>query len=388
MIYLDNAATTKIAPEVLEAMLPYLTEEYGNPSAQYSLAWSAKEAVEKARLQVAKEINAESNQIFFTSGATESNNWVYHICKEYCALKHGYGCSSFLKSDIEHHSVSGTMYTDAWRYGTIFERCLDIDTRNDELHFDLVSHMMVNNETGEIFNIKTMVNMCHNRGTYVLFHADATQAIGHMPVDVKDLDIDFLSLSGHKFHAPKGVGVLYIKEPEKYKPMLLGGGQERGMRAGTENVASIVGLGRAIELFGYKKDVQDKIQILSNKLRSKIAEKQGDRFLDLSSFEEKTCFESLRLPKSQIATILNFCFKGISGEALQIYLETQDICVSTGSACNSGSETTSHVLKTMGVPEEYIKGSIRISLSEYTTEEEIDCVAKAITEYVDKWGKI
>ena len=224
-IYLDMAATTPITKPILEAMLPYLTENYGNPSSLYSLGTKAKAGIENAREQISKAINAKPKQIIFTSGATEANNWV---------------CSNFNRvmcSPIEHHSILNNPR--ALKKSPF----ISLEGELYEQIPSLYSHMFVNNEIGEIYNIKAMAEICHKHNT--LFHSDGTQAFSHIPIDVVDLDVDFLSLSGHKFHSPKGTGILYIKEPNKFKPFLYGGAQENKLRAGTENVASIVGMGKA-----------------------------------------------------------------------------------------------------------------------------------------------
>ena len=234
---------------------------------------------------------------------------------------------------------------------------------------DLVTHMWINNETGEIYNIKEMAKICHQMK--VPFHTDSTQAYGHIPIDVKDLNVDSLVLSGHKFHAPKGVGILYLKEPDKYKPMLYGGGQEKHLRAGTENVAGIVGMGKACELHNY--NFKNNLHIYQLK-------------------EHLTYFIQNNIPnvvinsplETTVSNILNVSFKGIEGESLMLLFDRQGICVSSGSACNSGSLEPSHVLKDMGVPDDYIYGTVRFSLSRYNTLEEIIETEKVLKETIEK----
>ena len=349
-IYLDNAATTPIAKSVLDAMMPYLTEQYGNPSSLYSLGRTAHKAVETAREQIANAINAESSQIFFTSGATESNNWV---------------CSNFknvLCSPYEHHSILKRPHTTEMR---IFA-----PLANDIFRYsaDLVSHMFVNNEIGQIYDITNMAKISHEMG--ILFHTDATQAFGHIPIDVKETDVDFLSLSGHKFHSSKGVGILYVKDPDKFKPLLYGGQQEANLRAGTENVASIVGMGKASELYNYSSERDKRCREIQNKFYNAF-----DHFKDV--YFNTVITES-------ISSTLNVAFKNVESESLMLLLDMDGICVSAGSACNSGSLEPSHVLKAIGCPDEYIYNSIRLSWDDTLTENEVNYVIESIKKNVRK----
>lgn len=350
MVYLDNAATTPITKPVLDAMIPYLTEQYGNPSSLYSLGRTAHKAIETAREQIATAINAEPSQIFFTSGATEANNWV---------------CSNFgrvLCSPYEHHSILKRPYvTDMRTFVPLADDIFRYST-------DLVSHMFVNNEIGEIYDITDMVKTSHEMG--VLFHTDATQAFGHVPIDVKKLDCDFLSLSGHKFHAPKGIGILYIKEPDKFKPMLYGGQQELKRRAGTENVAAIVGMGKATELYNYSPE------------RDKRCREIQQKFVDAFNTFKDVHFNTV-LSKS-ISSTLNVAFKGVESESLMLLLDMDGICVSAGSACNSASLEPSHVLKAIGTPEDYIYNSIRLSWDDTLTDEEVNYVIECVCKNVNK----
>jgi len=350
MIYLDFAATAPTTKPVLDAMMPYLTEQYGNPSSLYSLGRTAHKAIETAREQIATAINAKPNQIFFTSGATEANNWV---------------CSNFgrvLCSPYEHHSILKRPYVTDMR--------TFVPLSNDIFRYsaDLVSYMWVNNEIGEIYDIAEMVKTSHEMGA--LFHTDATQAFGHIPIDVKKLDCDFLSLSGHKFHAPKGIGILYIKEPDKFKPILYGGQQESKLRAGTENVASIVGMGKAAELYNYSPE------------RVKRCREIQQKFVDAFSAFKNAHFNTV-LPAS-ISSTLNVAFKGVESESLMLLLDMDGICVSAGSACNSGSLEPSHVLRASNCPEEYIYNSIRLSWDDTLTNEDIDYTIDCIRKNVEK----
>ena len=350
MIYLDNAASTKIDPIVFAEMLIYLRENYGNASSLHSLGRKSRQAIEHAREQVAKSINAEPNQIFFTSGSTESNNWIIS------------NFNHVLCSKVEHHSILNnpkcTPITFENLANTIYKK-----------HPDLVTCMQVNNETGQIYNIKEMAEICHKMK--VPFYTDSTQAFGHIPIDVKDLNVDGMSLSGHKFHASNGTGILYLKEPDKYKPMLYGGGQEKHLRAGTENVAGIVGMGKACELHNYNAETDNYLLFLKANLIAFIQNNIPDVMIN-SPLE------------TTVSNILNVSFKGVEGESLMLMLDRAGICVSSGSACNSGSLEPSHVLKDMGVPDDYIYGTIRFSFSKFNTLEEIIETEKVLKETVEK----
>lgn len=350
MIYLDCAATTKIDDIVFTEMLPYLKEEYGNPSSLYSLGKKSHNAIEIARKKIAKAINAETNQIVFTSSATESNNWV---------------CSNFYRvmcSPYEHHSILNHPNT------TQLSQYCSFKWNIQDILPDLVSHMMVNNEIGTIYDIKEMAKICHEN--HVLLGTDATQAFSHIPIDVKDLDVDFLSLSAHKFHGAKGVGILYIKEPDKFKPLIYGGGQEQHRRAGTENVASIVGMGVASELYNYSPERDKRCREIQMKFYNAFSEMQDVHFnTDINN---------------SISTTLNVGFKGVESESLMLLLDMDGICVSAGSACNSGSLEPSHVLKAINCPEEYIHQSIRLSWDDTLTDEEVEYTIESIKKNIKK----
>ena len=354
-IYLDNASTTKISNAVFAEMLPYLKENYGNASSLHSLGRKSRQAIEHARERVAKSINAEPSQIFFTSGSTEGNNWVINNFTRDLG-------SHVLCSRVEHHSILSNPKCHTMDY-TSLENQLYEDRP------DLVAHIYVNNETGEIYNIKEMAKICHQMN--VPIHSDFTQAFSHLPIDIKNLDVDSMVLSGHKFHAPKGVGILYLKEPNKYKPMLYGGGQEKHLRAGTENVAGIVGMGKACEL--YKYNFKDNLHIYQLKEHLTYFIRKNIPDVMINSPLETT-----------VSNILNVSFKGIEGESLMLFLDRAGICVSSGSACNSGSLEPSHVLKDMGVPDDYIYGTVRFSFSRYNTLEEIIEVEKVLNETIKK----
>ena len=349
MIYLDYAATSPIDTEVLKAMQPYLTKHFGNPSSLYSIGKEARKAVETAREQVANAINAKPEQIFFTSGASESNNWV---------------CSNFdrvLCSPYEHHSILN-------RPNTIEMRTFAPLANDIFRHLpNLVSHMWVNNETGAIYDIREIAKISHDMN--VPLHTDATQVLGHLNIDVKEIDCDFLSLSGHKFKAPKGIGVLYIKEPDKFKPLIYGGRQEHNLRAGTENVAAIVGIGKAAELFHIPHNTFRCIEIQNQFVKA---------FSDIKDVHFNTDIDN------SIPTTLNVAFKGVESEVLMLLLDRDDICVSSGSACNSGSLEPSHVLKAIGCPEEYIYNSIRLSWDETLSDADIEYTIECIKKNVEK----
>lgn len=335
---------------VFAEMLPYFKDNYGNASSLHSLGRKSRQAIEHAREQIVKSINAEPNQIFFVSGSTEGNNWVIS------------NYNNVLCSKVEHHSILNN------------PKCTPIDFDNlantiYKQRPDLVTCMYVNNEVGTIYNIKEMAKICHQMK--VPFHSDFTQAFSHLPIDVKYLDVDSMVLSSHKFHGAKGCGILYLKEPDKYKPMLYGGGQEHNLRAGTENVAGIVGMGKACELYNF--NFKDNLYIYQLK-------------------EHLTYFIQNNIPdvminsplESTVSNILNVSFKGIEGESLMLLLDRAGIFVSSGSACNSGSLEPSHVLKDMGVPDDYIYGTVRFSFSKYNTIAEIMEVEKVLKEIIEK----
>ena len=347
MIYLDNASNTKIDNIVFTEMLPYLNG-VGNPSSLHSVGRKCKKAIEEARQTVAKAINAKPEQIFFVNSATEGNNWIIS------------NFNHVLCSQVEHHSVLNN------------PKCTPIFFDNlantiHKQHPDLVTCMYVNNEIGAIYNIKEMAEISHKMG--IPFHTDAVQAYSHIPVDVVNLNIDSLVLSGHKFHA-YGSGIVYLKNPDKFKPFLYGGGQEKGLRSGTENVASIVGIAKAMELHNYNEETDTKIETMREHLKAFIVNNIPDVRIN-ETFH-------------RVNNILNVSFKGVEGESLMLMLDRAGICVSSGSACNSGSLEPSHVLKDMGVPDDYIYGTIRFSFSEYNTLDEIIETEKTLKEIVEK----
>lgn len=363
VIYLDNNATTRVAPEVLDAMMPFLTERYGNPSSMHTFGGSVRRAVEEARASVASLINALPEEIIFTGCGSESDNTAIQSC-----LETNPGKRHIITSRVEHPAVLN-FCRHAGRRGyrvTLVpvdsEGRLDMDflfrTVDDDTA--LVSLMYANNETGVIFPVKEIGRELKARG--IPFHVDAVQAIGKIPVDMKELDIDLLSLSGHKIHAPKGVAALYVRKGTRFSPFLIGGHQERGRRAGTENVASIVGLGAAAELASSGADkTHAETALLRDRLEQALLETCPDARVNGD--------RSNRIPNTA-----NISFSYVEGEAILLRLDEHGICASSGSACTSGSLEPSHVLRAMGVPHTAIHGSVRFSLSRYTTPAEIDRV--------------
>ncbi|MBF0337877.1 MAG: cysteine desulfurase NifS [Nitrospirae bacterium] len=366
-IYLDNNATTAIAREVFEEMVPYLKQLYGNPSSAYSLGAGVRAKIEEARARVATLIGADADEVVFTSCGTESNNTAI-----LSALKANRGKKHIITTKVEHPAVLNLCKLkerEGYRltclpvdsYGI-----LDMDAFMDALDDSVavVSVMLANNETGVVFPIPEIGRCLRERG--ILFHTDAVQAVGKMPVDVRDLCVDMLSISGHKLHAPKGVGVLYVRRGIPFHPLLIGGHQEEGRRAGTENVASIIALGKACQLAGDSINTEATyVSRLRDKLQDAILEKCPDCRLNGTTDN--------RMPNTT-----NISFKYVDGEAVLMLLNQHGICASSGSACSSGSEDPSHVLSAMSVPAEVIRGSVRFSLSRYNTQAEIDKVIEVL----------
>ena len=371
-IYLDNAATTKIHPEVLKEMLPYLSDNYGNPSSIYSIGRESRKALDIARERVAKALNTNSNEIFFTSGGTESDNWAI---KEIAFANENKG-KHIITTNIEHHAVLHTVkYLEKYGFEITYlpvksNGIIDIKDLEKEIRKDtiLISVMFANNEIGTIQPIKEIGEIAREKGIY--FHTDAVQAVGNISIDVQDLNIDLLSLSGHKINGPKGIGALYIRKGVNILNMLHGGGQENKRRAGTENVAGIVGLGKAIELA--TKDISKKSKYLIE-LRDYFIEEILKRVQDtILNGDPK-----LRLPGN-----INVCFKYIEGESILLMLDMKGIYASSGSACTSGSLEPSHVLLALGLPHEIAHGSLRLTLSTENTKEDVEYVLDTIPPIV------
>ena len=360
IIYLDNSATTNITQPVLDVMMPYLTTQYYNPSSIYSPSRKVHNDIEQARKTIAKAINAKPNEIYFTSGGSESNSWVIS------------NFLSVLTSNIEHHSIlnaPNTFNAIKVNQNGMVDNLENIPTLIRDYTARLVSVMYVNNEIGTIQPIKQIAEICHKNNT--LIHTDAVQAFGSTKIDVKEIGVDFLSLSGHKFHAPKGTGVLYIKEGRNLLPLIYGGKQEKHKRGSTENIIGIIGMAKAMELYNYDIEKSLRVSNMRDKLLNIIQSNVSDIIIN-GDMKNKVCGN------------LNISFKGIEAESLSLQLDMEDICVSAGSACNSGSLDPSHVLQAINVPEDYIRGTIRISINEFNTNEEIEYVGNKIIEIVNK----
>lgn len=372
LIYLDNAATTQVYPEVLDAMLPYFTENYANPSSVYSFATESRCAVDRARQNVAELIGAKSEEIYFTGGGSEADNWALKATAEAYAAKGRH----IITSRIEHHAILHTCeYLEKQGYEVTY---LDVDKdgriRLDELEAAirpdtiLISVMAANNEIGTIQPLKEIGQIAHTHG--VLFHTDAVQAFGHIPLAVDEMNIDMLSASGHKINGPKGIGVLYIRKGVKIRSFVHGGAQERKRRAGTLNVPGIVGMGKAAELAG--KNMNERSE-RERDLRDTLIE----RILMEIPYSQLNGDRTNRLPNN-----VNVCFRFIEGESLLIRLDQAGICASSGSACTSGSLEPSHVLLAIGLPHEIAHGSLRLTLSEKNTKEELDKTVEELKKIV------
>jgi cysteine desulfurase len=374
VIYLDNNATTKVAPEVVNAMLPYLSEYYGNPSSMHSFGGDVGEEIKTARQHVANLIGASPGEIIFTSCGTESDGTAIRA-----AIESNPDKRHIVTSRVEHPAIKNLYETLSKKgYQVTFvpvdnEGLLDLDYLYDSLNDDtvIVSLMWANNETGVIFPVEEISREVKDRG--IIFHTDAVQAAGKIPIDVNATGVDMLSLSGHKFHAPKGIGVLYIRRGTKFSPYMIGGHQEEGRRGGTENVASIIAVGKAAELA--KQHLDENSYACVSELRDKL---------------ETTLLKSVtnsmvngdtehRLPNTT-----SIAFEYVEGEAILLMMNEHGICASSGSACTSGSLEPSHVLRAMGVPFTAAHGSIRFSLSRYTTAKEIDFVIEKMPPIIER----
>ena len=372
-VYADNAATTSVSKAALDAMLPYLTDYYGNPSSLYAFGQKATEALQASRETVAKYLNADPKEIYFTSGGSEADNQAIVSAARLGARK---GKKHLISTQFEHHAVLHTLaklekegfevtLLDPHSDGVIRIEDVKNALRDDTC---LVPIMFANNEIGTVQPIEEIGALCRERK--VLFHTDAVQAAGHMPIDVKAMNIDMLSMSGHKFHAPKGVGVLYAKKGTVLTNIIEGGAQERGKRAGTENVAGIVAMAAALkESCDHMEENTAKIIPMRDKL-----------FAELSKIPHSKINGSL---EHHVPGTVNMCFEGIEGESLLLMLDDQGICASSGSACTSGSLDPSHVLLSLGIPHEIAHGSLRLSIGEYNTMEEIDHIIEVVPKVVE-----
>lgn len=374
MIYLDNAATTKVNKKVLESMMPYFSEIYCNPSAAYSFATKGRIAIEEARNYAAKLIGASDMEIYFTSGGSESDNWAIKAVAESFSDKGKH----IITTKIEHHAVLHTCeYLERHGFDITY---LNVDSdgkvRLDELKKSiredtiLISVMTANNEIGTIQPVAEIGKIAHEKG--ILFHTDAVQAYGHIPINVDEMNIDLLSASGHKFNGPKGVGIMYIRKGVKIRSFIHGGSQERGRRAGTYNVPGIAGLGTAAKL------------AMENMAKRAEKEKElRDYFIDRISAEiPYTVLNGHR--EDRLPNNINFCFRFVEGESVLIMLDQAGICASSGSACTSGAIDPSHVLRAIGLSDEMAHESLRLTLSYENTKEEIDTVVGELKRIVER----
>ncbi|BCZ48236.1 cysteine desulfurase IscS [Clostridium gelidum] len=373
-VYMDYSATTYVKPEVLEEMLPYFTEKFGNPSSFYGISRVTKMAIDKAREQVAKSLNCAPSEVYFTGGGSEADNWAI----KGIASAHKNKGNHIITTKVEHHAVINTCeYLEKNGFDVTY---LDVDEEGfisiDDLKNAitdktiLVSIMFANNEIGTIQPIKEIGEICKEKK--VFFHTDAVQAVGNIPVDVKELNIDMLSLAGHKIYGPKGIGVLYIKKGIKIDNLIHGGGQEKNRRAGTENIASIVGLGKALELAtGNLEEHMEKMTILRDKLMDGLL---------------KVPYTRLNGPRGdkRLPGNVNICFRFIEGESILLSLDFKGVCASSGSACTSGSLDPSHVLLAIGLPHEIAHGSLRLSMGDGSTEEDVDYVLEVVPPIIER----
>ena len=374
VVYMDNNATTRVAPEVFEAMMPYLTEFYGNPSSMHTFGGTVGGAVTKARKQVADLLGCEPEEIIFTSCGTESDSTaLLSAVRAFPEKRH------IITTRVEHPAIKNLCDTISavsghklrvTRLKVAADGMIDLDEYAAALSEDtaIASIMWANNETGVILPVEKMAKMARSRG--ILFHTDAVQAVGKVVINLSGLDIDFLSMSGHKLHAPKGVGILYVKKGTPYVPFLTGGHQEGGRRGGTENVASIVALGKACELAGQMmEDENTRVRALRDRLEHGLLTTIPRSILNGN-------------PEHRLPNTTNISFEFVEGEAILLHMNRYNICASSGSACTSGSLEPSHVLRAMGVPFTAAHGSIRFSLSVYNTEEDVDFVLEKMPKII------
>lgn len=373
-IYADNAATTAVSAQVAQAMLPYLTQRFGNPSSLYASGREAREAVETARGQVAALLGARPEEIYFTSGGSEADTWAIRAA---AAIQAQRGKRHIVTAGFEHHAVLHTVerlqregfdvtLLNVHENGVVQLRELESALREDTA---LVTIMYANNEIGTIQPVSEIGMLCRERG--LLFHTDAVQAVGHLPIDVEASRIDLLSLSGHKFHAPKGVGALYCRSGIPLPRLIEGGAQERGCRAGTENVPGIVGLGKAAALA--QEGMEERMRYVAA-LR--------DRLIDGVLQIERSRLNGSR--RDRLPGNASFCFEGVEGESLVHLLDLQGISASTGSACASGSTEPSHVLRAIGLPQELANGSLRLTLDENNTAEDVDDILEQLPPVIER----
>lgn len=373
-VYMDYSATTYVKPEVLEEMLPYFTEKFGNPSSFYGISRETKRSIDKAREQVAEALNCLPDEVYFTGGGSEADNWAI----KGIASAHKNKGNHIITTKIEHHAVLHTCaylekngfdvtYLDVNEEGLINLEDLKNAITDKTI---LVSIMFANNEIGTIQPIKEIGEICRDKN--IFFHTDAVQAVGNVPVDVKDMNIDMLSLAGHKIYGPKGIGVLYIKKGIKIDNLIHGGAQERNRRAGTENIAAIVGLGKAMELaHNNLEEHMKKLTLLRDKLIDGLL---------------KIPYTRLNGPKGdkRLPGNVNVCFRFIEGESILLSLDFKGVCASSGSACTSGSLDPSHVLLAIGLPHEIAHGSLRLTMGEGSTEDDVDYVLEVVPPIIER----
>ena len=373
-VYMDYAATTYVKPEVLEEMMPFFTEKYGNPSSFYGISRETKMAIDKARSRVSKALNCDPNEIYFTGGGSEADNWAI----KGIASAHRKKGNHIITTKIEHHAVLHTCeYLEKNGFEVTYlnvdkEGFIDLEELKNAITDKtiLVSIMLANNEIGTIQPVKEIGEICRERK--VLFHTDAVQAIGNIPVDVKEMNIDLLSLAGHKVYGPKGIGALYIRKGVRIDNLIHGGGQERARRAGTENTASIVGLGKAIELATESLEEH-------NKKITKLRDRLIDGLLKVPHTRLNGPRGEKRLPGNA-----NITFEFIEGESILLSLDFEGVCASSGSACTSGSLDPSHVLLAIGLPHELAHGSLRLTLGDGSTDEDVDYVLEVVPPIIER----
>ncbi|MBD7916315.1 cysteine desulfurase NifS [Clostridium sp. Sa3CUN1] len=373
-VYMDYAATTYVKPEVLEEMMPFFTEKYGNPSSFYGISRETKMAIDKARTRVAKALNCELNEVYFTAGGSEADNWAI----KGIASAHRKKGNHIITTKVEHHAVLHTCeYLEKQGFEVTYlnvdkEGFIDLEELKNAITDKtiLVSIMFANNEIGTIQPIKEIGEICRERK--VFFHTDAVQAVGNIPIDVKEMNIDLLSLAGHKIYGPKGIGALYIRKGVRIDNLVHGGGQERARRAGTENTASIVGLGKAIEL------ATENLEAHNEKLIA-LRDRLIDGLLKVPHTRLNGPRGDKRLPGNA-----NITFEFIEGESILLSLDFEGVCASSGSACTSGSLDPSHVLLAIGLPHELAHGSLRLTLGDGSTDEDVDYVLEVVPPIIER----
>jgi len=372
LIYLDNNATTQIDPAALEEMVPFLTKFYGNPSSGYRFSVQVRGAIDRARAQVASLLGCDPSEIVFTSSGTESNNAAINS-----ALQFDAGGKHVVTSAVEHSAVRRHCEELAKRGCEITFLGVDGDGKIDLAELEeailpqtaVVSLMSANNETGVLFPIEKIAQICREKG--VLFHTDAVQSVGKVPIQLRDLPINFLSLSAHKFHGPKGVGALYVNARSRFRPSIIGGSQENGRRAGTENVASIIGLGKAAERAGECMGEEERVRGMRDRFENALLARVSDVFMNGAA-------------APRLGNTSNISFEGVESQAALMLLDRQGICCSAGSACKTGSMDASHVLRAMKVNDKRARGALRFSFGRFNSESEVDAAIQVVPGVIEK----